>query len=215
MCLILYRSNTERLGRVKDGNIIVCPYCDVSLNMKKSQDAKEIGYEYQQGVIQATEEYNAKKQREYAVALRKQQMIAAENQRKRAAAAEKVRKRYEKRSWTFAIVVYVLLIGLAYVLAHESMAWAFSENLSLPKPWFVAVNGGILSHIVGFFLWAFVRFGAILVLIHALAYIGNKLMVIGPWLYLWELFFMIMFFKASNHCGFFEAIEILIKDITG
>lgn len=205
----------ERLGQAKEGNVIVCPYCGVSLNMKKTQDAHEIGYEYQQGVIKATEEYNEKKRREYVAAVRKQQMIAAEQERRRMAAAEARRKKFEKRSWVSAIIIYVILIGLAYVLAHESMAWTFSESLHLPKPWIVDVNGGILCHIAGFFLWGFVKIGVLLSLVSAFVNLGEKTMVAMPWLYLWELFFMVIIFKSMNGCGLFEAFEILIKDLFG
>ena len=205
----------ERLNQAKNGNIVLCPYCGVSLNMKKKQEAKEIGYEYQQGIIMATEEYNARKRREYAIAQQKQQLIAAENERKRAIALEIRRKKYEKRSWVHAIVMYIILIGIAYVLAHESMAWALSEEFSLPEPWFVDINGGILSHIAGFILWGFTRFGVVIALVYAFVHFGSKLMMAVPWLYLWELVFIVLSLKLTNQYGFFEAIGEIITDITG
>ena len=205
----------ERLNQAKNGNIVLCPYCGVSLNMKKKQEAKEIGYEYQQGIIMATEEYNARKRREYAIAQQKQQLIAAENERKRAIALEIRRKKYEKRSWVHAIVMYIILIGIAYILAHESMAWALSEKFSLPEPWFVDINGGILSHIAGFILWGFTRFGVVIALVYAFVHFGSKLMMAVPWLYLWELVFIVLSLKLTNQYGFFEAIGEIITDITG
>lgn len=221
--------NQEAIEKALAANYrtIKCPACGVTLSLDEDESSFQQGYDQEWGRIRAQEEHQAKMAKEaqiqQAILEQKQkeefelqQKLTAEREAKAAAEQALKDKMYRKRQRIRSIIVYVIVAGIAFVLAHDLVTFLASSKFARFDPWILRtrIDGffGIVFKVIAIVLVIALFVGPVAGVIYAVSNRGEPLCFLILWAWLCLVVFMLAIFSSANDFTFGEAISAVLKE---